>query len=471
MTAKKGNDQVLLLLNQGIAKVLKSGEYDRIYDKWFGHTLQSGYSNQEVAGIVIVVVIAAALIVGIVVFWNWTLRRVVARRTAALSESEASLARAQHIALLGNWRCEFVGRKISFSDEAVSILGIDPDFFSGTCADFRALAALEDRQLLENTITECARTGLPTQCEFHLANGAGAGKILMFHAERETENPLYLCGTIQDITARKRIEEQVRELNQNLEAKVAARTRELEETHEKLIRQERMAALGQLTGVVAHELRNPIGVITSGVDLLGLMTADISNDQLDQAFERIRRNIFRCDRIISELLDYSRVEGTEKSETVLDEWMEQVLSDIDVPAEISLDVLFHAPGTSVGIDRSQMRRVLINLIENACQAMEAEAAGGSDKKHAITLATSVKDDRLRIEITDNGPGIPVEIQPRVFEPLFSTKSFGVGLGLPIVRQIVELHGGKLELKSEPGEGCFFAIEFPKNGQAKKRPAA
>lgn len=470
MTVKKGNNDVLLLLNQGIAKVRASGEYDRIYNKWFGQALQRGYDAAQVARIVGVVILVALFGFGAVAFWNWNLRRVVARRTGELRESEASLETAQRIARLGNWQCDVANGSMYLSREAYRILDTTPEEFGASCQGFKDLAVAEDRPALQDVLADCAGSGRPGQCEFRLADGEGPGKVLMLHAEREQESPLLIRGTIQDITERKRIEEEIASLNRDLEARVAARTEELEETHRRLILQERMAALGKLTGVVAHELRNPLGSIVSSAEVLRLKTADLLGNDLAPSFERIRRNVVRCDRIIAELLDYSRAQVIRARETGFDDWLAEALSDIEKPSDIELVIRLNAPGFAVDIDRGQMRRVLVNLVENACQALLSEEVRKTGGPRRVQVETRVDEGMLRLEVADNGPGIAAAVRDRIFEPLFSTRSFGAGLGLPIVLQIVEQHGGRMEVQSEPGHGAAFIVTLPPAGKAKIRSA-
>lgn len=471
LTVKKGNNRILVLLNQGIAKVRGSGEYDRIYDKWFGRIVGYGYTTRQVTRIVGIVALVAGLLIGAITIWSWSLRRLVGLRTAELSESEASLANAQRIARLGNWQCDLPDRKMLCSREAFRILGVDSETFSGTGTSFFALILPEDRELVESTISSCAETGAPAECEYRIETGAGQIKFLFLRAEFEAGPPLRIRGTIQDITERKRIENEIHELNEKLETRIEERTRELEEIHKQLIKQERMATLGELTGVVAHELRNPLGTILSYMEVIRLKAAAVPGGELAEVSERIVRNIDRCDMIIASLLDYSRVAPMEKRATALDDWLARVLAEIGVTEDIPLNTEFGAAGLSIEIDRNQLRRVLVNLIDNASQAMQAEAAAGSEKTHAITVATRAGDGVVYIEISDNGPGMPPDIQSRVFDPLFSTKAFGVGLGLSIAQRIVEQHDGQMSLNSQPSEGTSVSIAFPLGSQVKNRSAA
>src|SRR5207247_7025925 len=133
----------------------------------------------------------------------------------------------------------------------------------------------------------------------------------------------------------------------------------------------------------------------------------------------------------------------------------EVLDEQRIPEGISLRRELAAGTMQVGIDADRFRRVIINLVENAAQAMQEP----QERERTITIAT-VAASAAEITIMDSGPGIAAEVLPRVFEPLFSTKSFGTGLGLPTVKQIVEQHGGSVEITSELGVGTTVLIKLP-----------
>ena len=117
------------------------------------------------------------------------------------------------------------------------------------------------------------------------------------------------------------------------------------------------------------------------------------------------------------------------------------------------------------IDPERLRRAVINVFENACQAMtnNAETKTG-DTQSRLRIATRATDDRIEIVIADTGPGIPDEVMAQIFEPLFSTKNFGIGLGLPTAKHIVEQHGGNIEVETEEGRGTSFVLWLPRGDQ-------
>ena len=253
----------------------------------------------------------------------------------------------------------------------------------------------------------------------------------------------------------------VLKLNEELEHRVEERTSELHAAQGDLLRNERLAALGQLTATVSHELRNPLGAIRTAVYLVAGRTKDAGLG-VEGALERADRSITRCDNIITELLDFTRTTDLALEAVPFDEWLQSVLDEQTVPKGIAFDNQVSTQGLEIAFDQDRFRRVIINVFNNGCEAMLEEAQGGSDKQHQMTVTSTSSDDRLEIRFSDNGPGIPPDILEKIFEPLYSTKSFGVGLGLPTVRQIMRQHGGDIEMQSVPDQGTTVVLWLPRS---------
>jgi len=249
----------------------------------------------------------------------------------------------------------------------------------------------------------------------------------------------------------RRGEAEVRKLNEELMNRVDERTAELHATREALNRNQSLAALGEMTGSVAHDLRNPLGAIAISFDVIQ-HKCEAANLDLDRVLSRARRNIRRCDSLIREFLDYTQLSGLHPEWTVLDVWLSEVLEEQFVPSCITINRELRAGGASVAFDREQIRRAVINLVENACQAMVIDETGdGVESLKELTVATRRLNGRIEIEVSDTGPGIPADDLSKVLEPLYSTKSAGTGLGLPIVRRIMERHSGGFDIAS--GSRC------------------
>lgn len=237
-----------------------------------------------------------------------------------------------------------------------------------------------------------------------------------------------------------------------LQRRVDERTAALQTAQGELIRKERLSALGQLTATMAHELRNPLSAIRNTLFAVK-ETATAGGLNLDRPMGRIERSIERCDRIINDLLDYTRIKELHRAVIAPDPWLEELLDDQRLPADIVLVRKLDAD-CLIAIDVERMRRVVINLVDNASQAL---MTAGPTRQ--ITVSTTRVDDCFEIAIEDTGAGIPSDVLPKVFEPLFSTKSFGTGLGLPLVKQIVEQHDGTIAITSEPGRGTRVTVRL------------
>ena len=222
------------------------------------------------------------------------------------------------------------------------------------------------------------------------------------------------------------------------------------------MKKERLSALGQLTATVAHELRNPLSAIRNTAYAIR-ETAGPDALRFERPLARLERSILRCENLISDLLHFTRPKEAKRAALVFDRWLSEVLDEQKLPDSIMLERRLEAGGTLVSLDAERFQQVAINLLENAVQALDANEA--PDAARRIRVATSAAD-QVEILIEDTGPGIPAEVLPRIFEPLFSTKSFGTGLGLPTVKQIVEQHGGTIAITSEAGHGARVRILLP-----------
>ena len=246
---------------------------------------------------------------------------------------------------------------------------------------------------------------------------------------------------------------------ENLEALVDERTQELREAQGELVRNERLATLGQVTATVSHELRNPLGTIRSSIFLIRRKSE--GDPQLAKAIERAERNVNRCDRIIEELLDFTRASEIRTEPTVVDNWLDSVVAELDLPVGIEVVRSSGLNGARADVDTELLRRALINVIENACHAMAGDPAKQNDGVSGkLTLATGVRDGRIEIAVGDSGAGMSEAVRTRIFEPLFSTKTFGVGLGMPTVNRIMGQHSGGTEVTSEEGSGTRVALWLP-----------
>jgi signal transduction histidine kinase len=239
-------------------------------------------------------------------------------------------------------------------------------------------------------------------------------------------------------------------------------TANLRDANDKLSNSERLSMLGLVAGTVSHELRNPLGAIASAVALIRHKTAG-NGLGLDSAVERVDRNIDRCNRIIGDLLEFTRKKELAREPTAIDAWLAEMLGEHQVPADVELRRDLRS-ASDVAIDADRFRQVVVNLVDNAAQALTDRGWQPTDGRgRVITVRTEAAGPHVKIAVADNGPGIPAERIGKIFQPLFTTKSFGVGLGLPTVRQLVEQHGGTIDVDSKTDEGTIFTIWLPRAG--------
>ena len=181
--------------------------------------------------------------------------------------------------------------------------------------------------------------------------------------------------------------------------------------------------------------------------------------------ERIDRGITRCDNVISELLDFSRTGSAQKMEIDLDNWLADTVKETaqSLPPVVEIECSLGLEGRKLNFDPDRMQRVVINLISNASEAMVGRGDAPVEtngRVPRICIQSRLSPRGVELTVVDNGPGIKQENLTKILEPLFTTKNFGTGLGLPAVQNILLQHGGGLDIASKEGEGASFTAWFP-----------
>ncbi len=267
----------------------------------------------------------------------------------------------------------------------------------------------------------------------------------------------------RDITERVRAEKALKKYRDHLEEMVEQRTKELRDVQEELVKREKLSVLGRLTAIVSHDLRNPLGVIRSSVYYLAKRLGD-ADEKSKKHLKRIEQQVGLCHSIVDELLEYTRGRRSEMLKGELNPWLERVLDEIETLQSVRLIRELSPNLPMVHFDQEKMRRVVINLVENALQAVIARQEGLKKEdvpyEPQVKVSTSITDNGVWVEVEDNGIGMDEETERRAFEVLFSTRVRGSGLGLDIVQKIVEEHGGSVSLDSEPGGGTKAIVVIP-----------
>ena len=259
-----------------------------------------------------------------------------------------------------------------------------------------------------------------------------------------------LMGIVRDISERKKAEERIQEYANILEEKVAERTRQLEETNKRLVKAERFAAIGELAGMIGHDLRNPLTGIKNAAYYLKTKHNSCSEENRKKMFDAIENAIAHADKIINDLQEYSRDMQLELVKRSPKSILKEALIMIQVPPRVK--ILDGASEESISVDNVKMVRVFINLIQNAIDAMPE---GGT-----LQIKSTQADENTEISFTDNGSGIPEETLAKLFTPLVTTKAKGMGFGLAICKRILEVHKGKITIKSVVGKGTTVSVIIP-----------
>ncbi|HET7871745.1 MAG TPA: ATP-binding protein [Terriglobales bacterium] len=306
--------------------------------------------------------------------------------------------------------------------------------------------------LLWTTVTSAAYCSylIPAMKEFEL-DWAGASQLLL-----RLLFLYFVAMTVNRFVMEYRL--QVRRY-QALSESLAEANRNLRQAQEEARRAERLAALGQLSAGLAHEIRNPLGVIKGSAEILKQKLAGV-NALAEELSGFIYTEVNRLSALVSRFLDFARPSRLQLHPEELPPLLETCIRNAEhqgATAHVNIVRDYAADLPLAMIDRELCEQVFTNLIVNACEAMSEQ---GGAMKIRIATAGPQPAQGIRVEIEDSGPGINEEIKEQIFNPFFTTKKTGVGLGLAIVSKIVDAHSGSVKVESGPGLGACFRVTLP-----------
>jgi two-component system sensor histidine kinase HydH len=226
---------------------------------------------------------------------------------------------------------------------------------------------------------------------------------------------------------------------------------ELRQIEAELVKSRRFVAIGETAAMVGHDLRNPLQGIAGATYNLKTHLGKRIDSETREALEIIEQDIQHSDKIISDLLEYSREIHLDLRETDAKSITKDALAHAKILAKIRMvDSTRNQP--KILIDADKMRRIFVNLIKNAVDAMPK---GGT-----LRITSKKADSKLEIIFADTGTGMTKETVEKIWSPLFTTKATGMGLGLPIAKRLVEAHGGSISVESIAGKGSSFTVTLP-----------
>jgi PAS domain S-box-containing protein len=360
---------------------------------------------------------------------------------------------AQRAAGVGVWDWDLKSEEINWSAEMFRLFGLDPKEHVPSFAQWEKVLYPDDKEEAGFKIQQALREKSFLDNTYRIVRPNG--QVIWINSLGKAEygnqgEPIRMSGICIDITMRKQFEENLEKYKKNLEKLVEERTKQLKDS-------ERLAAIGATAGMVGHDIRNPLQAITSDIFLakseLSALADSTEKKYAIESMDEIQKNVDYINKIVADLQDYSRVIKPELVQVNFSELLSSVVLPIGIPQNIA-HVVDVEPSLDFKSDKTLLRRILTNLITNAVQAMPD---GGT-----LTISGCLCEDSILVIVEDTGVGISDDVKPKLFTPMMTTKSKGQGLGLAVVKRLVEALNGTIAVESEKGKGTKFIIELPLN---------
>lgn len=439
MAVQKGNGALLARLNEGLATLVRTGRYEEIYQRWFGHVAASGYSREQVV-LAVAAGLALALVVAIVAVWRLRrLAREIRRQAEALRASEQ-----RHRGL-------FEGAR-----EGLVVLERGAEGWRVETANPAA------RRLLGEEVGAVATgAGLGDDLLRVLGEAADAGREEEF--EQEWGGGRWLRVGLGKLGEKRLVT--LLDITESVEARERMRRQE-----EHLRQKQKLEAIGTLAGGVAHDFNNLLTVIMGNLELAQLQS--MRGGEVGAHLATAQLTAKRAGNLVRQILAFSRRTPSRREtlrvEPVVEETVQMLRALGRQEVEYSVELPIGLPVISA--DPAQLQQALMNLGTNAIQAMRGRRGRLRIRAEVVTWDGGLPAEPLLpkagryvcLEVGDDGPGMTAEVKAQAFEPFFTTKApgEGSGLGLAVVHGVMERHEGVVALETAPGEGCRFRLYFP-----------
>ena len=462
MTVRKGDREMLDLLNEGIAITKANGQYDKIYDRWFGRIATPGYTQKELT-VIVAIAVTLSLALGIlIILVPYTFR--IARTKNDLTETVLELERTQQALRESELRFRSLIENaldiitvidsegtITFESPSIqAILGYKPDELVGQNAF--SLVHPDDAFVVQGAVRRLLQDPSNIEAlEFRFRHKDGSWRLLGSIGRNLLENPAVqgIIVNSRDVTTRKAMEDQLRY-------------------------SQKMDAVGQLTGGIAHDFNNILGIIMGFVEIVQDRVKDDPGlvKYLEIALDGTRRGA----EITKKLLSFSRLEPSDTKITAVNDFIAGMRELISKSLTPSINVETHLANDlwPAEIDPGDFENAILNLSLNARDAMPE---GGTlvvetankflDENYVKSNPLATVGNYVMIAVSDTGTGMTDEVKEKLFEPFFTTKDVGqgTGLGLSMVYGFVERSGGHIKVYSELGAGTTFRIYLPRSHEA------
>jgi PAS domain S-box-containing protein len=322
----------------------------------------------------------------------------------------------------------------------------------------------KDRKKVRQTMKDVLKAGSLVNMAYTALNEDGYEFPAEFSASTIKDpsgKPTGFVFIIKDITERTFMEDELRRYFEHLEELVEERTEALKQSQERLVKAERLAAIGQAAGMVGHDLRNPLQAIENGLYYIDTELSNLPVSQkIRETLQAIHNSVAYADKIVKDLQSFTSKREPLFRELDINTLVKETFSHVKTPENVETVIeLGELP--KIKADKDMMKRVFVNLAVNGIQAME-------EKQGMLKVSTKKTDGFVEVRFQDTGIGIKKVNKTKIFRPFFTTKAQGMGMGLPICKRLVEIHDGNITVESEEGEGTIFTVKLPiqRNGGVK-----